>query len=168
MAQDTLRLETEFLAIYRDPNGKIAWVEKGKNTIVIEGLTRLLSVMFAAGTQVTSWYMGLINNSGFDEITQDDTIASHAGWTEFTSYSGGVRKQWTPLSVSGAVLTNTAPIQFTFSSAGTVQGFFLVSDSTLSGTTGVMWNAATFSGTRTIQAGGNLTVNYTLRAAGGS
>lgn len=164
----TLKLCGLYEITCRNPDGSAAWRDKVWNTIVTAGLTDLLSAVFNGGTQKTSWYMSLINNTSFDQITVDDTMSSHAGWQELTTYSGGSRKQWTPLSVSSGIIINTSPIQFVMTAAAVIKGFFITSDSTLSGTSGILMSAASFTTARTVQSGQSLTVKYTLRAAGGS
>lgn len=168
MRGDVMRLAGEYEVRCTGPDGVVDWEERGRNTIVTVGLTHALGAVFNAVTQITQWFMGLITNTDFDEISVDDTIASHAGWTEFTGYSSATRPQWTPLSVSGGVLLNTSAVQFTFDSAATVRGFFIVSNSTKGGSTGTLWCAAPLSTARTIRAGANLTITYTVRAAGGT
>lgn len=165
---DGIKLYGDYRVEWRDDDGTITHVDEGSNLITTVGLTHILSTEFAAGTQSTSWYIGLISSTSFDEITAGDTMSSHAGWTEFQNYAGGSRKQWTPLSVSGAVLTNLSPVQFVFSASGTVQGFFITNSSTLGGTTGTLWNAAELSTPRTKASGGSVSISYTLRASGGS
>jgi hypothetical protein len=168
MAKDVLFLSGKHRAVCTGPDGRVDWVDEGHNTIMLTGLSNVLRAGFMAGTQVASWFMGLIANADFDEITVDDTPSSHAGWDEFTDYSGATRPQWSPLSESSGILLNTSPVQFTFASAGTVRGYFLVSDSTKGGTSGTLWCAGPLSTARTVRAGASLTVTYSVRAAGGT
>lgn len=151
----------------RDQDGKFLWRDSIENTLTIVGLTDILSAACNQGTQRT-WYMGIIKSTSFDEITQDDTMASHAGWLEETDYSGATRKQWTPLAVSTAVCRNTSGIQFQASVALIIKGFFITSDSAKDGVSGILLSAGEFTTARTIPAGASLTVNYILRAAGGT
>ena len=166
--KDSIKLRGVYEVTCHNADGSVAWTDVAYNALVTVGLTDLLSVAFNGGTQKTSWYMGLINNTAFSEITVDDTMASHGGWAEYTTYSGGTRKQWTPLSVSSGIVINTSPIQFVMTAVGTIKGFFVTSDSTLLGTSGILMSAASFTTARTVQSGQSLTVKYTLRAAGGS
>lgn len=168
MAKDCIRLVTEYTAVCTGPDGRTDWAERGANTLMTVGLTHAMGCVFNAVAQITQWFMGLIANSDFDEITVDDTMSGHAGWVEFEDYSGATRPQWTPLSVSGGVIVNTSAVQFTFNAASTVKGFFIASSSTKGGTTGTIWCAAQLSTARTIRAGANLTITYTVRAAGGT
>lgn len=165
--KDGFSVAGQYYVTCRDENGKVLWRDFIENTLTIVGLTDILSAACNQGTQRT-WYMGIIKSSSFDEITQDDTMSSHAGWLEETDYSGATRKQWTPLSVATAVCRNTSGIQFQASTALIIKGFFIASDSTKSGTTGILLSAGEFTTARTIPSGASLTVNYTLRAAGGT
>jgi hypothetical protein len=64
-----------------------------QNGIVDEGMHALLDIMFRAQTQSTVWYMGLIDTGA--TLSDSDTAATHAGWTENTSFTGGARQNWT-------------------------------------------------------------------------
>lgn len=165
---DEMKFSGKFYIVCRDKEGDVIWTEIIHNTVVTEGRTKALDVMFNAATQITAWYFGLISNSGFTAISINDTASSHSGWAEFTDYSAGTRPQWNTLSVAGDVITNTSPIQFTFSSQATVRGFFIISNNTKGGSVGTIWSAALFSTSRTIAAGASITVSYTLRVAGGT
>lgn len=153
--------------VYKDQSGKIVWREYARNGVLISGLTDVLEAAFNQGSQRT-WHKGLIDNTNYSGIDGDDTISSHAGWQEFENYEGITRKQWTPLSVSGGLIFNTSPVEFTFSAAGTVRGIFLVSSGAKGSASGVLFSTALFSTSRTVAAGGTLTVTYALRAAGGN
>ena len=39
-----------------------------QNGVVNEGKNRLLNVMFHSGTQISTWYMGFIDNSGYSAL----------------------------------------------------------------------------------------------------
>ena len=95
-----------------------------------------------------------------------DTLASHAGWTEFTNYSGA-RKALTfgtATTANPSVISNTAsPSAFTISGAGgTVAGAFLCTVS--SGTSGTLFSEADFQspGDRVVVSGDTLNVVYTF------
>jgi hypothetical protein len=104
-----------------------------------------LDTFFNGSGQLTSWYVGLINNSGFTSIVASDTIASHAGWSELTTqYSQGTRPAWGQGAASAQIITNASPIVFSMVTTVTVQGLIIVSQSTKGGTSGLMWSAASF------------------------
>lgn len=168
MGDTLMTLHGEYEVQCWNEDGSLAWSFVVPNTLTVEGLTHILNVVFKAATQSTNWFMGLITNTGYTAISADDTAASHTGWTEYTAYTNGSRPGWDTLNVSGGVVINTSPIQFSFTSTGTIRGFFIASTSTKLGTSGVLMSASEFLAARTILVGQTLTVKYTLSAAGGT
>jgi hypothetical protein len=149
------------------PDGQVKWEQNTPNLVVNQGLQDMNTTYFNSGTQVTTWYVGLITGPGSGTtIAAGDTLASHAGWTEFTNY-GGNRKAAvfaTATTADPSVITNTAsPAQFAISGAGgTVAGAFLGSVAT--GTSGVLFSASDFQspGDRVVVSGDTLNVTYTF------
>lgn len=147
-----------------NPDGTLAWKDRWDNGATSTALNDILSVYFASGTQKTTWYLGLINNSGFSALAAADTIASHAGWTELTDYSESVRQTWSPTAPAGGSVTNSSSPSFTnVTNGNVVNGAFLVSDSTKGGTTGTMWATSSASSPQTLQSGQILKINYTTQ-----
>lgn len=134
------------------------------NDIVNVGKNDILDVYFSDGTQTaaSSWYIGLISNSGFSALAAADTMASHAGWTEFTGYSQATRVAWGPGAPASQSITNGTPAQFDINATGTVKGVFVVNQSTKSGTTGTLWATALFSADVPVTSGDQLKVTYTV------
>jgi hypothetical protein len=163
-----LRIFGEHRLVCRNPDGKVVWVETVRNGITAAGLAALLQDFFAAGPQKTAWYMGLIDNVNFSALSADDTMSSHAGWQEFSDYVGATRPQWSTLSVAGAVIANTSPVQWTFSVTRTARGIFVASSGVKGEAASTLWSTAAFATARTVQAGQSLTDTYTVRAAGGT
>lgn len=124
------------------------------NTVTNAGKMQMLGSMFNSNVVSTiyQWYMGLINNSGFSAIAAADTMASHAGWTEFVSYTETTRPAWTKDAASGNAITATSPSVFTISADGTLYGGFIVSNNTKSGGTGILWSAGGFPTPVPVQA----------------
>lgn len=83
-------------------------------------------------------YVLLIDATNFTAFSDDDTMASHAGWTELTSYSESVRQTWVNTGTSGGSITNTPGAVFTCNDASSAIGWALVTNSTKSGTTGTL------------------------------
>lgn len=158
----------ELMVELLNTDGDVLWREPVRNAATLEGLTAILQDFFAAGTQKTQWFLGLINGSGYTGVSASDTMSSHAGWTELTSYTSGTRPQWTPLSAASGIIANTSQVTLTITSACTVKGFFVVSNSTKGASTGVLWATALFATARTLSAGNGLRLTYTVRASGGS
>jgi len=148
-------------------DGSVKWEEDMHNLVVNVGLQDMVATYLDAGTQVTTWYVGLITGPGSGTtIAAADTLASHAGWTEFTDYSGSRKAAvfGTATTADPSVINNTAsPASFTISGAGgTVAGAFLCSAA--SGTTGVLFSASDFQspGDRVVVSGDTLNVTYTF------
>lgn len=140
-----------------------------RNLMPTVALTSVLNVYLAAATPITAWYCGLVDNSGFSAFAAGDTSASHAGWTEFASYSEGTRQTWTPGSVSAGSVTNTSAMVFTPSAGGTLKGAFLISNNTKSGSTGTIYSEAGFdAGNQTVTNGTPFRLNGTFTAASAS
>ena len=105
-------------------------------------LNLLQNVMFKGATQVTTWYLTLIDNSGYTGVSTADTHASHSGWTEFTSFSGS-RPAWSPGTPASGALASSAATSFTISAAGNIRGIAVVSLTTKGSTDGASYLWAT-------------------------
>jgi hypothetical protein len=138
-----------------------------KNGIITLSINDLLNTYFRNGTPNAAWYIGLIDSTGFTELDAADAMNSHAGWTELTDYSESTRPAWGAGAAASGVITNAAAVAFTASSDITVQGLFVTSNSTKSGTTGTLWNTGSFASTKDISTGQQLKAFYELRARQG-
>jgi hypothetical protein len=116
------------------------------NGITNVGKNLILNVMFAGTTAISAgaWALALIDNSGFSSLAAADTMSSHAGWSEFVGYSGGVRPAWGAVTSTAQLLTNTTLATFNITANGTIYGGFVASDNTLSGTVGTLWSTGSF------------------------
>lgn len=146
------------------PDGSVRWTDTlNVNGITTAGLNHGLDVVFHAATQVTTWYMGLVNGGSTPTFAAADTMGSHAGWTEYTAYSQTNRVAWDEGAASAGVTTNSTTMDFSMNASGTVAGGFLTSSSTKSGTTGTLWMTASFSGgNQSVGNGDTLKLTYTL------
>lgn len=151
--------------VCRDKDGNIKWTDHIDNLVTNEGLNYLLDAGLSAGTQVTSWFVGL--TSGTPTVNAADTLASHAGWTEVTDYTGN-RKAWTDGGVSNQSVSNSgSAAAFEIDDTVTIGGAFLASAET--GTTGTLYAVGAFSGgNKTLGSGDSLTVTATFTAAAAS
>lgn len=109
-------------------------------------LNKALEVMYRNDTQVATWYVGLIQDDNFTGLAAGDTLASHAGWEEGTAYDEATRPSITFGAAAAGAITNSVPVEFTMNATKTIKGFFLASDSTKGGTTGVLGPVTLFSG----------------------
>lgn len=149
----------------RDAAGNLKWVEEIHNTVVTEGLNDVLTKYFKGSGYTAAWYVGL---KGTGNVVAGDTAASHAGWSEVTAYSEGARQALTLGTAAAGSIDNTASkAVFTIDTNGTdVYGFFVISNSTKGGTSGVLYGGANFGTARTgLQSGDTLTVTVTLTQA---
>jgi hypothetical protein len=155
-----------FRVEHTDKDGKLKGIYEFNNDIVNVGKNDILGVYFSGASQTgsSSWVIGLISNSGYSALAAGDTMASHAGWTEFTSYSQSTRVAWGPGSASSQSVTNASPATFDISGSGTVKGIFVVNQNTKGGTTGTLWATALFSADVPVTNGDQLKVTYTVNA----
>ena len=135
------------------------------NGITDEGKDNILDVMFHGDTQTATWYIGLIDNSGFSALADSDTHDSHAGWTENTDYSEATREAFVEAASSGQSITNSASVgEFTMNATATIKGMFLASLSTKGSVSasGVLWCTGAFSSNLSVINGDLVRVTYTL------
>src|SRR5436190_9305666 len=100
--------------------GKVIARGTEHNTVTVEGRNHMLNTEFRGGTQAASWFFGLVDNAGFADHPDTDTMLSHPGWTEFTDYAEGTRPQWTPAAPGGGSLSNTTTAVFTINAVGSL------------------------------------------------
>jgi len=147
-----------------DKDGNLKWEDKAHNLVVNEGLKDMNDKYFSGAAYSATWYLGLITGPGASTTyAATDTLASHAGWTEFTDYSGnrGAITFGAATLADPSVITNPSPVQFTITGAGgTVAGAFLASVAT--GTSGILFSESDFQapGDRAVVSGDVLNVTY--------
>lgn len=144
-----------------DAEGNLKWSEGFKNLVVTVGKNFMLNETFAGSTYTAAWHLGLVDGASSPTYNAADTMLSHAGWAEFTSYSEATRPApaWNVASGGSKSTTATA---FSISGAGTVAGAFMTTDGTKSGTAGTLYSAGNFTGgSRTVASGDTLNVTYT-------
>ena len=147
-----------------DKDGNLKWEDKAPNLVVNQGLKDMNDKYFSGAAYTAAWYLGLVTGPGSGTtFAAGDTLASHAGWTEFTNYSGnrGAVTFGAATTADPSVITNPSPVQFTITGAGgTVAGAFLASVS--SGTSGILFSESDFQspGDRAVVSGDVLNVTY--------
>ncbi len=151
------------------PDGTVRWRSWLKNGVTGPGLDDLNNTYFRNGTTKTAWYIGLIDNTSYSALASGDIMTSHAGWIENVSYTNTARPAWGPGVSSGQSLVNGTTANFSMSAVASIRGLFLVSDSTLNGTAGLLWATAAFSGgVQPCNPGDTLKVTYTVSGISGS
>jgi len=147
-----------------DKDGNLKWEDKAPNLVVNQGLKDMNDKYFSGAAYTAAWYLGLVTGPGSGTtFAAADTLASHAGWTEFTNYSGnrGAVTFGAATTADPSVITNPSPVQFTITGAGgTVAGAFLSSVPT--GTSGILFSESDFQspGDRVVVSGDVLNVTY--------
>lgn len=132
------------------------------------GAKQSLDTWFHNGTQVAQWYMGLIAGGASVETSADDTMSSHSGWTEFQDYSGGTRPAVTFDATNQTLLRTTAQsVIFRITAPGTIRGYFLTSDSTIGGTSGILLDRPLLRASNlAVNAGNKITAAPIFQAIG--
>jgi hypothetical protein len=155
-----------------DKDGNLKWEAQSKNLVVNVGLQYMAGTALTSVTQITTWYLGLYGSGATNTPAAGDTMSSHAGWTEVTTYSNANRVTATFATATTAnpsVVTNSAsPATFNINGTATVGGAFLTSSNTKGGTTGTLFSAADFGspGDRSVVNSDTLSVTYTFSLAG--
>lgn len=137
-----------------------------KNDITNVGKNDLLDVYFKEGTQTleADFCIGLINASGYTGVAAGDTMGSHSGWAEFTSYSQANRVAWGQGAPASQAITNSSPATFDITATATLKGVFVPTEDTKGGTTGTLWATALFAADVNVVNGDQLRITYTVSA----
>lgn len=159
--------------IYRfeayDSEGNLKWVEEVGNLVTNEGLNDALDKYLKGSAYTAAFYVGLTDAS--PTAAAGDTMSSHAGWAEFTTYDESTRETLTLGTVSSQSVDNSASkASFTITTASpdsqSIGGAFVTTNSTKGGTTGTLYSIAAFSGgNKTLNGGDTLNVTVTCTAA---
>ena len=144
-----------------DSDGQVKWIDTIENLVVTVGKNDLLDKYFAGSAYTAAWYMGLVDGASTPTYAAGDTLASHAGWTESTAYSGSNRATvaWNAASAGSKASTATS---FSINATATIAGALLTVTQVRATTTGVLYSAGSFSGgNRSVASGDTLNVTYT-------
>jgi hypothetical protein len=144
-----------------DSDGQVKWTDTIENLVVTVGKNDLLDKYFAGSAYTAAWYMGLVDGASTPTYAAGDTLASHAGWTESTAYSGSNRATvaWNAASAGSKASTATS---FSINATATIAGALLTVTQVRATTTGVLYSAGSFSGgNRSVASGDTLNVTYT-------
>lgn len=158
-----------------DKDGNLKWKDEAKNLTTNVGRQDMNTQYFKGSTYTAAWYIGLVNNSPTPSYALTDTMASHAGWTETTDYSGSNRATATFGSVTSAdpsVIANTAGTggtvaTFNITGTVTIDGAFLTATQDNTTNTGILFSVAAFEspGDRSVVNGDTLNVTYQFSLA---
>lgn len=140
-------------------DGQVKWTDVIENLVVTVGKNDLLDKYFSGSAYTAAWYMGL--TSGGTTYAAGDTLATHAGWTEDTNYSGTNRITvgWNAASAGSKTSTTTS---FSITGTTTINGALLTVTQARATTTGVLYSVGSFTGgSRAVVNGDTLNVTYT-------
>ena len=143
-------------------DGTVAWqVPVFFNGDTTAGLNDMLNAYFGGTSQTTTWYMSLVDNSGWTAFSTNDTSASHAGWSENQAYTATTRPTWTPTTASGGAITTSSNVSFTMNAGATLKGAFITSNNVKGGTSGLLFATAAFPSLQTVVNTQVLSFGYT-------
>ena len=158
-----LNIRGRFIVEHRDIDESLIGIYEFPNGIVDEGMNHILDTQFHGSSQVTTWYIGLVDNSGFSTFADGDTLSSHAGWSEFTNYTESNRVTWQEDAASSRSISNSTTADFSINATGNLKGVFVSSNNVKStGNTGTLWATAAFSSVVATANGDTLKVTYTV------
>ena len=174
-AGETAQATGKYHVECRDRDGNLKCTAESKNLVVNAGLRYAAGSALTSVTQITTWYLGLYGAAASNTPAANDTMATHAGWTEIAPYSNATRVTATFATATTAnpsVVTNTAsPAVFNINATATVGGAFLTSSSPKTPNSGfdagTLFSAADFGspGDRAVVSGDTLSVTYTFSLA---
>jgi hypothetical protein len=147
------------------PDGQVKWADTFHNLVMNGGVQDMNTQYFKGASYTPTFYLGLVTGPGSGTTyAAGDTLASHAGWTESTDYSGSRKAVTfgTATTANPSVITNSAsPSVFTMNATATIAGAFLCT--VASGTSGVLFSAGDFTGgDKSVSSGDTLNVTYTF------
>lgn len=154
-----------------DKDGNLKWEDSAKNLVVNTGLQDMNAKYFSGSSYTAAWYIGLVTGPGAgNTYAAGDTLASHAGWTEDTNYSGGNRATatfGTATTADPSVIDNSGSVAvFSITGTTTVAGAFLTTTQSNASTTGLLFSVSNFTGgDRSVINGDTLNVTYEFSLA---
>jgi len=139
--------------------------------VVNTGLQDMNTKYFKGVTYSAAWYIGLVEGpASGNTYAAADTLASHSGWTEDTSYSGGNRATatfGTATTADPSVIDNSGAVAvFSITGTTTVAGAFLTTIQANNNNTGLLFSVSNFTGgDRAVISGDTLNVTYEFSLA---
>lgn len=157
------KLSGRYVIEHRDRDDNLKGIYDIPNGIVDEGLNHILDTEFHGSSQIGTWYIGLVDNSGFSSFSDDDVLSDHSGWSEFTDYTEGNRVEWEEDAASSRSISNSTTADFSIDASGNLKGVFISSNNVKStGNDGTLWSTAAFSSVVATSNGDTLKVTYTV------
>lgn len=161
---ESVRAHGQYRVEFYDRHGDLVWRDQIENLVTTLGKNNLLDNHLSGSAYTAAWYLGLVNGASTPTFSAADTAASHAGWTEFTSYDAATRPAPAFNAASGGSKATTQ-VTFAINASGTVAGCMLISSNVKGGTAGLLYSCGAFSGgNQPVTSGGELRVTYTAQA----
>jgi len=154
-----------------DKDGNLKWEDSAKNLVVNTGLQDMNTKYFKGVSYSAAWYIGLVQGpASGNTYAAGNTLASHAGWTEDTNYSGGNRATatfGTATTADPSVIDNSGSVAvFSITGTTTIAGAFLTTTQSNSSTSGLLFSVSNFTGgDRSVINGDTLNVTYQFSLA---
>lgn len=152
-----------------DRNGKLKWVDGFENLTTTEGRNDALTQYLKGSSYTAAFFVGLVDNASFTALAVGDTAAQINGtnqWIECTAYSQATRPALTLGTASAGSIDNVASLAtFSINATKTINGGFVVTNSTKAGTSGKIYGEGSFGSPRSFVSGDTLTVQVTLTLA---
>lgn len=165
-----LGLSGRFELIYRHPDGSSGWRRSFHNGVTYAGVNHLLNLGFRGGFQATQWFVGLIGQAGYSTLSNLDTYATHAGWSDYPYWLTGSpgnlkRPQWNPGPVQGGLMSSLTPSVGSVTLTGQVRGAFLcnVGPTGPGSSLSVLYATGAMAAAQDVASGGTLSLTYGLR-----
>jgi hypothetical protein len=179
VGSETVGIAGCYHVVCHDAQGNLKWEQEFPNLVNAVGKQLMLDTLLSGSAYTTVGpFLGLISGAT-PTFAAADTMASHAGWTEFVNCTvGGSAVRGTAVFTS-ATSTGTTPTNVTTKTAsaitfaitgagGTVGGCFLVTGTgavnTQSSTAGTLYSAGAFSTAKATTAGDTVSVTYSTTA----
>ena len=151
------------------PDGKLKWEDGFDNLTTTEGRNDELTQYLKGSSYTAAFFVGLVDNASFTALAITDTAAQINGtnqWIECTAYSQATRPALTLGTASAGSIDNVASLAtFSINATKTINGGFVVTNSTKAGTSGKIYGEGSFSSPRSFVSGDTLTVQVTLTLA---
>ena len=130
--------------------------------VVYEGMNYMLNSSLKGVAATSTWYAGVITNSGYTPALSHTLAGNLASMGEVANF-GGTRALLSATVATGVYDATASPVQFTNSSTTvTAYGVFVCSQSAVGNSTGTLLGVYLFTSARTLANGEILQVPVTL------
>jgi hypothetical protein len=149
-----------------DKYGNLKWIDYINNLTASGGLDDILTRYYKGSSYTAAHYAGLTDGS--PNFSTADTMESHAGWNEATTYTEANRQTITWGAVSNQSVNNTgAKAEFSINTNNaTIGGAFITTDNDKNATAGILIGGGAFTaGDKGLDDGDTLSVSITSSAS---